>query len=740
MPNRIVFNVKPLSAVLKRAGHGAKPYLFASGFLILPIYVYAIEAEENAVAQLPTIIYTATAKTDQDKDYLATKTQVGSKMKVDLAEVPQSVSVVTQQQMQLQQISTTSEALRYSAGLNSEKFGGFGSYLDLTRIRGVDADYYLDGIRMISNPGSWLPQVDAYSLARIEVLRGPASASYGQGLGGGVVNQVSKLPQAESAHAVHIQYGSFNEKRLGVDSTGALNQDASLMYRAVLSGVDSDTQIKDSHHRRIYVAPSLTWKPNEQLTWTGLATYSNEPELPNYNALPAVFLGLNNSQYPSLDRRANYTDSAFNDSSRTQKSLSSLFEYRWNDQWGFVSNARYMYIDSDIQRSIIYGYQEQNGKPMLKGYYEDTPAEVSTFSIDQHIKGEFNTGVIAHQMLVGVDYSTGTLKNALYSVGPILFDPYQKPQHSVSKPDFSASYAAPWKEQQDFDRIGFYLQDQLAYAAWRLNLGARYDHSKNDQKTNIYSAKVTELNQNEKKWSYRAALSYVFDTGLVPYVSYSTSFDPILGTKHDGSLFVPVETKQTELGVKYKTLADQLLLTAAVFQLNQTNLKTGDAEHLGFNLQAGEVRSRGADIQAIGRLSPQLNVIASYSYLDNELIKDNNYQGNSLTQTPQHSASFWLDYQLDDRIFNGLTVGAGLRYLGSSYGDPKNNFKVPATTLMDLTLNYSLAQVFPELKQSSVGLKVNNITNKQYIASCTSQMYCFVGQDRNVRLSLDYQW
>ncbi|AOA60012.1 ferric siderophore receptor [Acinetobacter larvae] len=686
------------------------------------------------------MVYAASENTQQDPYGLSKKVQVANKIAVDLAETPQSINVVSQQQMALQQAHSSSEALRYSAGLNSEKFGGFGSYLDLTRIRGVDADYYLDGIRVVSNPGSWLPQIDAFGLEKIEVLRGPASATYGQGLGGGVVNQISKRPQEESRHAIQIGYGRYDEKRLGLDSTGPLNQSGSLLYRTVVSALDSDNQIQNSHHRRLYFAPSITWRPNAQLDWTVMGSYTREPELPNYNALPAVFYGLNQSTYPALDRHQSYTDYRANSSSRTQKSLSSLLQYRLNEQWRLVSNARYMHIDSDIYRSIVYGYQEQNGRPMLKGYYEDTPATVSTFSIDQYITGQFNTGALGHDLAVGVDYTTGTLKNALYSVGPILFDPYQPPYHTEVTPDFSSSYAAPWKEQQDFDRIGFYVQDQLSYQGWRLNVAARYDHAKNDQKTNIYSPNVTELNQNEKKWSYRGALSYVFEQGWVPYISYSTAFDPILGTKHDGSLFVPVETKQTELGLKYKMPNQQLLLTAAIFQLNQTNLKTGDAEHLGFNLQAGEVRSRGLDLQAIGKLTPQININAGYTYLDNELIKDTTYQGKGLTQTPEHSATLWLDYHFDRTMLAGLTLGTGVRYLGSSYGDPKNHFKVPAATLWDISLHYALDAMLPSLKQSSIALKVDNVSNKHYVASCTSQMYCFVGQDRNVRLSFDYQW
>lgn len=724
----------------------------ASLLLVSGASVYAEETSKGGVQETGkarlndtyTVTVTAGKMSDEGngpvRGYVAEQSRVGTKTNTSILETPQSVSVITREQMDTQQPVSSSSALRYTAGATSEKYGGYGGYLDITRIRGVDADYYLDGLRIISNPGSWLPQIDPYSLERIEVLRGPASAIYGQGTGGGIVNQISRKPQDVALHELNLQYGSFNRKQIGFDSTGPINDDGTFLYRFTASGLDTEGQVENTRHKRLYVVPSLTWQPNLQTSWTVIAMYSQEPELPNYNSLPAAVLGLDGSLYPQINRRRNFTDMNFENSSRQQSFLSSLFEYDFENSWQLVSNARYMYVKSDIQRGVVYGYQEVNGSPQLKGYYELTPAKVNTFSMDNHLIGNVEWGDMTHTILMGVDYAKGTLKNELYSVGPILLDPYGSQYRPNIVPDFTASRLAPWKVKQEFTRVGAYLQDQMAYDRWRLVLSARHDWSQIDDETHSYSPTSRVSKQDDTKWSGRAGLSYQFDIGLAPYISYATSFDPLLGTDYQGEPFVPVESEQTEVGIKFHPANSSTLLTAAVFQLEQTNVKTSDADHLGFNTQAGKVRTRGLDLQATTEMVSNLNLIANYTYLDNELVKDTAYQGKSLTQTPKHSASIWMDYLINYDAFSGLKLGGGVRYLGKSFGDPSNDFEVPSATVIDLAATYQLDFLSSELSGATLAFNVSNLTDKQYVASCTSRLYCFVGQERSMIATLSYRW
>ncbi|MHC5307787.1 TonB-dependent siderophore receptor [Bartonella sp. LJL80] len=732
--------------VSSRSG-ALKKKLFASALMPIflssaPVYAQDDEIDESIRrASVGTILLeTVVIGSGDDTGVVAYKSQTGMKTDIPILETPQSVSVVTRKQLDEQKPINTSAALRYTAGATSEAYGAFGNYIDITRIRGIQADYYLDGLRVISNQGSWLPQIDPFALQRIEVLRGPSSALYGQGTGGGIINQISRRPEAVTSHEMILQYGSYQRKSLGFDSTGPLNADGTFLYRLTTTGLETNDQVEDKEHQRFYIAPAITWRPDASTSWTVMATYSREPHIPDYIGLPGVLLGLNHSHYPQLNRKRNYTDIDYNASTRNQASVSSFFEHEFDNGWKLTSNSRYMSVESHIKRSIVYGFTDVGGAPYLRGYYEDTPAEMKSFSTDNYISGKFDLGPTEHNLLIGFDYSVGNLSNALYSVGPILFDPFKPDYRTHIIPDFTASRAAPWKVDRDFNRTGIYAQDQIALDKWRLTLGGRYDWSNSDDETYSYSATPRNVKNQDRAWSSRIGLGYQFDNGIAPYISYSTAFDPLLESDWEGKMFQPVESRQTEIGIKYSPPESIMMLSAAIFELEQTNVKTGDALHLGYNMQAGEVRTRGLDLQASAEIGLDFEVVAGYTYLDNEVLKDTRYQGNGLTQIPKHTASLWLNYHMEDGPLRGLSVGGGMRYLGSTYGDPTNNFKVPGVTLVDLALNYDFEKISEEFSGASLALNVSNLFDKDYVASCTSQLYCFVGSGRTITASMNYRW
>ena len=700
----------------------------------VPVY-----AEDTSHVELMDAI---TVTSERPGDYVAEEAGIGTKTQTSILETPQSVSVVTRQQIEVQQPSSSSQALRYTAGANSERFGGFGGQLDITRIRGIDADYYLDGLRIISNASTWSTQVDPYTLERIEVLRGPSSFLYGQGTGGGVVNQISRRPEPDSSHEIFIQGGSFNRREIGFDSTGALNDEGTLLYRFTGTGLDSRGQVEDVRHKRVYLAPALTWRPDVNTSWTLLATHSREPDIPDYNSLPAVALGLNGSRFPQVDRRRNYSDMDFQDSSRKQNSVSSLFEHTFSNGWKLNSNLRYMYINSDIQRTSVYGFQDRGGDLWLEGTYGLAPSSSHTFQFDNNLSGKFELDSTSHHLLLGIDYARGSIRNDSYRMDPVAFNPFDPTNYRPDTiPDFTDSMTNwPYNVRQDFNRLGIYLQDQISYDKWRLTLSARHDWSKLDDESRSYSTQWTRTRQSEKKWSGRAGLNYIFDNGVAPYISYATSFDPVLGNDFNGSAFVPTEASQGELGIKYQPSGSTTLLSASVFQLDQTNVKTSDTRHLGFWTQSGKVRSRGFELQAATEINYGLNLLANYVYLNNTLVRDATYEGKSLTQTPRHSASTWLDYRLASGPLNGMQLGMGVRYLGSTWGNPANTFKVPAETLVDLAASYDLSVLSPSLDGAVMSVNASNIGNNKYVASCTSEMYCFIGQGRSVTATLSYWW
>ncbi len=318
--------------------------------LVVKSHAWAQSSQDNVV--LPSVDVQADPVSDTEngpvRGYVATQATTGTKTGTPLLETPQSISVITHDQINALQPASISQALRYTTGVSSEKYGAFGSQLDLSKIRGVDADYYMDGLRVISNVSTWTTQIDPYMVERVEILRGPSAALYGQGTGGGIINQISKRPLDYAAHEVSVQLGSFGRKQISFDTTGPLNDSGTLLYRLTGVGLAAQGQVEDVRHKRVFIAPSLTWRPDQNTQWTISATHTNEPEVPDYNSLPAIVLGLDNSTFPQVDRRKNYTDMNFQNSYRKQDTVSSLFEHKFNDNWTFVNNIRYTYINSHI--------------------------------------------------------------------------------------------------------------------------------------------------------------------------------------------------------------------------------------------------------------------------------------------------------------------------------------------------------------------------------------------------------
>ena len=209
------------------------------------------------------------------RGYLAGQSGTGTKTDTPLRETPQSITVVTADRVTDQGALTVQESLRYVPGVFADAYGP-DSRGDYPRIRGQDPNIYLDGTRVVNTFtfNEWRP--DPYTLERIEVLRGPASVLYGDTSTAGLLNLISKRPQAESFNEIGVQFGSFNRKQVQLDSTGKLTKDGEWLYRFVGIFRDSGTQTDYVPDDRIVLAPSLTWRPTNNTNWTVLGTYQKD--------------------------------------------------------------------------------------------------------------------------------------------------------------------------------------------------------------------------------------------------------------------------------------------------------------------------------------------------------------------------------------------------------------------------------------------------------------------------------
>lgn len=672
-----------------------------------------------------------TTDVDEPLGYSAKRQTTATKSNALLLDTPQFVSVIKREQLDNLPSQSVSQALRYSAGITSEKFGAFGQGIDFSKMRGFDADYYLDGLRILGNSGIWGPQIESWGVESIEAVHGPSSALYGQGSAGGVINMMSRRPSESEAHQLQFQMGNNKNRAIKFDSTAAIDDEGTWLYRLSGLAYSGESQIAASRQTRFFIAPAITWQPNERLNWTLLANYQRDPKLGHYNTLPASAVGLLPNPNGKLDVNRNYSNPQHENSSRTQYSVTSLLRYQLTSALTLTQNMRYFGVDMAIRRDFTRAFLPD--ATQLTAVYQDSPSKSDTFVMDNQLLYQFATRVLEHELLAGVDYQTGRMTKDWWGSQTVSFNPWGA-QHYPEFTPYPVSFSST---KQTLHRYGVYLQDHLSWQQWHLMLSGRHDWAYLDTQDRLQGK---EESTSDTAWSKRIGLNYRFDSGFSPWVSFADSFSPVLGTDAQGRPFVPSKATQAEVGVKYQNAYGDKLVSVALYELTEKNVTTHNPKNPDYYTQTGKVRSRGVEIESRLALTSRLNLLLNYTYTDNRITSssDATVLNKHPVQVPKHSGSFWLDYRFQHPALYGAYLGAGVRYLGATQGDNTNTFTVPSVWLGDMSLRYPLAAISPELAGFELGLNVNNITNKSYVASCTSPLYCSIGADRTLSAVVNY--
>jgi iron complex outermembrane receptor protein len=692
------------------------------------------------------------------RGYVANRSLTATKTDASLIETPQSISVVTRDQMRAQDAQSLNQILRYSAAVIPESRGATASRLDQLTIRGFSPGSYLDGLRI---PGSRdaHPQEDAFDLERVEVLRGPASVLYGQSSPAGVVNMVSKRPLDVPYHEIGVQFGTFNKKRTTFDFSGPLDDEGAFSYRLLGLYDDADGQVEHTEVRRQSIAPSFTWHPSEDTSLTLLGHFQKDPKGGSYGSIPAYGSVIRNPTGRRIKVDFYDGDKHFEKSDREYFSLGYLFEHRFNDVWNVRQNVRYLRSEG-IYRSLYNASLLQSDYRTITRQTIATDVDLDTYVADNQLQAKFGTGPVQHTVLLGADYqNTSTDTKAGYGQGSTLdlFDPV------YSGADTYPAFTTDTTQRNE--QKGLYLQDHLSWNRWVLLVGGRYDwaDTTNSTVTLRTGAKIKSSQSNEA-FTGRLGLVYLFDNGLAPYASYAESFEPQSGTLYGGSLYQPSEGKQYEVGIKYQPPGSKSFITLAAFDLRKTNVPTLDPDptHLcngsRCQVQDGEVQSRGFEIEGKASLNNNLDITAAYAYLDNRITKSNNttnrtpgvagvangpnisVEGTSTYGLPRHTASAWADYTFHEGQLKGFGMGSGVRYVDSSWGDAANTLKVPSYTVYDAAVHYDVGPINSATDNLRLALNVTNLTDKKYVTTCYSYSWCWYGSQRTAQLSATYQW
>ncbi|MFT3940279.1 TonB-dependent siderophore receptor [Rhodopseudomonas sp.] len=680
--------------------------------------------------------------------YAATRSATGTKTDTPILMTPQSISVVTQDQIRDQGAQNINQALRYTPGITLDPYGTT-TFYETFKLRGFDAPRYLDGLRLPVDPGSQFafPKIEPYGLERIEVLKGPSSGLYGQTDPGGFLNMISKRPLAQSQNEISATIGSFGRLQTNFDLTGPLDKSGEVLYRLVGVARNADSQTNYVTDDKVFIAPSLTWRPTADTNFTVLGHYQKVDNDGYQQYMPGGVTLL-----PNPFGRVSYS-SYFGEPGRDHTKLEQgavgySLDHRFNNVFSFGSNVRYMEVSQDLAGVRVEG--GLGSPPTATGVgadfrsvsrsYNYVVSSARNLTADNHLQADFMTGPLSHKVLVGVDYFnlTGKSDYRFASIAPI--DAFA-PVYGTKLPP--ASTLSPFiKTDNTLKQTGIYLQDQIALDRFTLTLTGRRDHAEAETvSSGIYPPSGT-TSQNDYANTGRVGLNYLFDSGLSPYASYATSFTPTSGSDRLGTAFRPVTGESKEVGLKYQPTGTNLLLTAALFEINQKNVLTTDPVNVLFSVQTGEVRVRGFEFEARGNLTRELQIVGGYTHLEPVVTSSNTGNvGLDVVNVARDTAALWAKYTWFTGTLAGFGIGGGARYVGETYGNAMNTLVVPSYTLFDAAASYDFAYLRPDMKGLSLQVSATNLANKFYMTSCqSSAAYCGAGAARTVLATIRYQW
>ena len=674
---------------------------------------------------------TITSVMDQSTSYQPPPTSSVMRTSTPLQEVSQTVNVVPAQVIRDQAPRNLDDALANVSGITQGNT--LGSTQDSVMTRGFgdnrNGSIMRDGMPLVQGRG-----MNA-TVDRVEVLKGPASLLYGIQDPGGVVNMVSKQPQLDPYNALTLRGSTYGEGKNGsggtFDSTGALG-DSGFAYRMVLDHEDEEYWRNYGVHRETLVAPSLAWFGESTKL---LFAYEHREFLTPFDRGTVIDPRDNHPLDIPRDRRL---DEPFNNMEGRSDLYHFQADHELNDNWtahfGYSWN-RETYDASQVRVTAI-----DTNKGTLTRSMDGTQNAISTDRFTTaSLEGKVDVAGMQHDLVFGIDdeyrkiYRADLIRQKSLTTFSYLDPVYGRevPGTTVSPAD--SAQTDKLRSDSVFMQDSIHLTDQ-----WILVAGARF------QEYDQYAGKgvpfKANTDSNGQKWVPRAGLVYRYTDELSFYGSYTESFKPnstiapLSGssTVLDGSI-APEEAKSWEVGARLE-MPGRVTGNIALFDINKRNVLVANSEGpVTLYSAAGEVRSRGLEVDLSGQLSDRWSMIGSYAYTDAEVTEDPVYKGKQLQNVARNSGSLSAVYDFGSLIGGDqLRVGAGARYVGERAGNAVNDFDLPSYTVADAFATYDTQLDGQRVKFQ---LNVKNLFDRTYYTSAASRFFVSMGDSRQVTLS-----
>lgn len=671
--------------------------------ICLMVFAASVGAKEapEAGATLPVVTVTMPALDPDDPRVQASTSATGTLTR--LRDVPQTVDTVKVEQALAYGPTTLGTLLDGVPNVSNASDTRF----DSLRIRGFDAsnDLYRDGVR---DDAQYVR--DLHNIERVDVLKGPSGALFGRGSKGGIVNRISKVPDAGLSPSVEAQWGTEETASLYADLPASLGDTVKL--RLNLGGGIQDGYRTGQRDWRTLFAPAILWDITPQLT--ALVQY----EFSEYRRTPDRGVPSLGNRPAPVGRHTLYGDPERDYIDDQAQTLRARLGYRLGEDWQLRYTFDAFWLDSQFDNTYQRGYHAASGRVTRQRFQQALGVRNLRNQIEA--EGSLSTGRVQHRLLAGLEFTNQHRSPTLWNAATRGPGAMPVPSLDLFHPDLTRQHRGRMDVYSDADHAAtnsaIYLQDQLSFGygfqalvglradAFRVTSTDRLRNRTGSSETNALSPRLSLL------WSPVPSQTV--------YATYSKTFSPTGGgligaaTNASGNAndVGPEHTRLYEMGWKGDWLAGRLTSTLSLFQIDLYNRRTQDPDDPSRILLTGLQRSQGVEASLLGRVTGSWYLRSGIGLQNASIVKDNNgFAGKRVSNAPRRNGSLFVSYLPKQ----GTYGEAGLTLVGARYADRVNQVVMPGYGRLDAMIGYRARMV-------DYRLTLRNLLNKTYFSSATS--------------------
>ena len=690
---------------------------------LLPNISIANTFEKNSLDDKKIELIEIEVKDNVARTYLKKRISSATKTDTRIRDIPQSISVITEEQIKDQSLLGLTDAIKYSPGVMAGQGEG---NRDSVWFRGNQStsDLFVDGVR-----DDVQYYRDLYNIDRVEVLMGPNGMIFGRGGVGGVINRVTKEAHWENKNELRMQGGTYDHKRSSIDLNSGINETLAVRINAMIEDSGSFRQGVESEKKAIN--PTFTFKPSDKTKVVVGMEYFNDKRT-NDRGIPSVSNGLQSRPF-STSRSTFFGNASQSPNEAIVKNGYAIIDHIFDNGMSVKNTTRFSDYDKYYQNVYAYSSVQTNGTLTIDGYYDNTQRQ--NFFNQTDLTYNFKTGSVSHKLLTGLEIGLQENENFRILATPITGVNASNPFALLT---FNSSRSR--NTSTDISNQAIYLQDQIYLSKqFQIIAGLRYDKFKtkfNDSVTTSNSANV-----NDQFISPRVGLVYKPIEPVSLYTNYSLSYLPRTGeqlTSLTSSIktFDPEKFTNIEAGIKYDLL-QSFSISSSIYRLERSKMAITDPSSPTNTIIVDGQVTKGFELGVAGKLFDSYSMYGGYTYQDAEITKNQGTgdaqitSGTPLGHVPKHTFSLWNKYELNDTWSAALGVVSRSDMFAAT-PTVSTAVKLPGYARLDAAIYANIN------KQTKLQLNIENLLDKTYYQSAHNNNNIMYGYPLTARATLTY--